>query len=110
MKRFKRKAQPSNKLGRTADKIEHLTIIVWANVEQPFHVIKNLFRHRKTRDRGLAKNSAQLFTLFSFTKLAGCTEGALSSLKHEKRPYRLKVGDEASNKLNLPCLNPKFIE
>jgi len=30
----------------------------------PFHVLKNLFRHRKTRYRGLAKNTAQLVTLF----------------------------------------------
>lgn len=38
---------------------------MWAKVEHPFHVIKNLFRHRKTRYRGLAKNTAQLFTKMS---------------------------------------------
>jgi IS5 family transposase len=42
---------------------------VRAEVEHPFHVIKNLFRHRKTRYRGLAKNTAQLFTLFGFANL-----------------------------------------
>jgi IS5 family transposase len=31
--------------------------------------IKCLFKHRKTRYRGLAKNNAQLFTLFAFTNL-----------------------------------------
>jgi transposase, IS5 family len=36
-----------------------------AKVEHPFHVIKNLFRHRKVRYRGLLKNTAQLFTLFA---------------------------------------------
>jgi hypothetical protein len=44
-------------------------ISVRAKVEHPFHVVKNLFRHRKTRYRGSAKNTAQLFTLFAFANL-----------------------------------------
>lgn len=40
-----------------------------AKVEHPFHVLKNLFRHRKTRYRGLAKNTVQLHTLFGFANL-----------------------------------------
>ena len=35
-----------------------------AFVEHPFHIVKNLFRHRKVRYRGLAKNGRQLYTLF----------------------------------------------
>lgn len=50
-------------------KLEHLKASVRAKVEHPFHVIKNLFRHRKTRYRGLAKNTAQLFTSFGFANL-----------------------------------------
>ncbi len=69
MKRSKRKALPKNKLGRMLEKLEHLKASVRAKVEHPFHVIKNLFRHRKTRYRGLAKNTAQLFTLFGFANL-----------------------------------------
>ena len=69
MKRAKRKALPKNKLGRMTEKLEHLKASVRAKVEHPFHVIKNLFRHRKTRYRGLAKNTAQLFTLFGFANL-----------------------------------------
>jgi IS5 family transposase len=69
MKRSKRKALPNNKLGRMREKLEHLKASVRAKVEHPFHVIKNLFRHRKTRYRGLAKNTAQLFTLFGFANL-----------------------------------------
>ena len=69
MKRAKRKALPKNKLGRMLEKLEHLKASVRAKVEHPFHVIKNLFRHRKTRYRGLAKNTAQLFTLFGFANL-----------------------------------------
>lgn len=40
-----------------------------AKVEHPFHVIKNLFGHRKVRYKGLAKNQAQLFTLFALGNL-----------------------------------------
>jgi IS5 family transposase len=69
MKRSQRKALPNNKLGRLTEKLEHLKASVRAKVEHPFHVIKNLFRHRKTRYRGLAKNTAQLFTLFAFANL-----------------------------------------
>jgi len=69
MKRAKRKALAKNKLGRMTEKLEHLKASVRAKVEHPFHVIKNLFRHRKTRYRGLAKNTAQLFTLFGFANL-----------------------------------------
>ncbi len=69
MKRSKRKALPSNKLGRMTEKLEHLKASVRAKVEHPFHVVKNLFRHRKARYRGLAKNTAQLFTLFGFANL-----------------------------------------
>lgn len=69
MKRSKRKALPKSKLGRMLEKVEHLKASVRAKVEHPFHVIKNLFRHRKTRYRGLAKNTAQLFTLFGFANL-----------------------------------------
>jgi IS5 family transposase len=42
---------------------------VRARVEHPFHVIKNLFRHRKVRYRGLAKNTAQLHSLFALANL-----------------------------------------
>jgi IS5 family transposase len=69
MKRSKRKALPNNKLGRMTEKLEHLKASVRAKVEHPFHVVKNLFPHRKARYRGLAKNSAQLFTLFGFANL-----------------------------------------
>ena len=51
------------------EKLEHLKASVRAKVEHPFHVVKNLFHHRKTRYRGLEKNTAQLFTLFGFANL-----------------------------------------
>ena len=42
---------------------------VRAFVEHPFHIIKNIFRHRKVRYRGLAKNGHQLHTLFGLANL-----------------------------------------
>jgi IS5 family transposase len=38
-------------------------------VEHPFHIVKNLFRHRKVRHRGLAKNGHQLYTLFGLANV-----------------------------------------
>ena len=38
-------------------------------VEHPFHLVKNLFQHKKLRDRGIAKNTAQLHTLFALANL-----------------------------------------
>ena len=35
----------------------------------PFHIVKNLFRHKKLRYRGLKKNTAQLHTLFALANL-----------------------------------------
>ena len=49
--------------------LEKLKAQVRARVEHPFHIIKNLFRHRKARYRGLAKNLAQLHTLFALANL-----------------------------------------
>ena len=40
-----------------------------AYVKHPFHVVKNLFKHRKVRYRGLVKNTAQLHTLFALANL-----------------------------------------
>jgi len=40
-----------------------------AKVEHPFHVMKNLFRHRKVRYRGLSKNTSQLYSLFALANL-----------------------------------------
>ena len=51
------------------EKLEHLKASVRAKVEHPFHVANNLFRHRKASYRGLAKYTAQLFTLFGFANL-----------------------------------------
>ncbi len=49
--------------------VERAKAQIRARVEHPFHVIKNLFGHRKVRYKGLAKNTAQLFSLFGLANL-----------------------------------------
>jgi len=49
--------------------VEHAKASVRAFVEHPFHIVKNLFRHRKTRYRGLAKNAHQLLALFALANV-----------------------------------------
>ena len=48
---------------------EKLKASVRAFVEHPFHIVKNLFGHRKARYRGLAKNGHQLHTLFGLANV-----------------------------------------
>jgi IS5 family transposase len=64
-----RQALPKNRAGRQAERIEQLKARVRALVEHPFHWIKNIFGLKKVRYRGLAKNTAQLFTLFALANL-----------------------------------------
>jgi IS5 family transposase len=52
-----------------AEPVERALAQVRAWVEHPFHIVKNRFRHRKLRYRGLAKNAAQLHTLFALANL-----------------------------------------
>jgi IS5 family transposase len=68
-KRGKIKAMVEGPLKALAQQAERLKASVRARVEHPFHILKNLFHHRKTRYRGLAKNTAQLHTLFALVNL-----------------------------------------
>lgn len=56
-------------LRELAEPVERALSQVRAVVEHPFHIVKNLFRHKKLRYRGLAKNTAQLHTLFALANL-----------------------------------------
>ena len=64
-----RRALPDTEVGRLDREIEHIKASMRAKVEHPFHILKNLFGLRKVRYRGLAKNTAQLFTLFGLANL-----------------------------------------
>jgi transposase, IS5 family len=52
-----------------AEPVERALSQVRAVVEHPFHIVKNRFRHKKLRYRGLQKNTAQLHTLFALANL-----------------------------------------
>ena len=69
MRPSKRKALDKSAVGELMEKLEHAKASIRAKVEHPFHVVKNLFRHRKARYKGLAKNTAHLFALFGFANL-----------------------------------------
>ena len=51
------------------ERVEQLKASIRAKVEHPFHMVKNLFKHKKARYKGLAKNEAQLFSLFGLANL-----------------------------------------
>ena len=68
-KRGKVKAMAEGKRKEVAQALEKAKAQLRAYVEHPFHVVKNLFRHRKVRYRGLAKNTAQLHSLFALANL-----------------------------------------
>jgi len=49
--------------------LERVKAQIRAGVEHPFHVVKNLFHYKKVRYKGLAKNKAQLYSLFGLANL-----------------------------------------
>lgn len=56
-------------MGAVLEQLEHVKARIRAKVEHPFRVIKRQFGHVKVRYRGLAKNTAQLHTLFALSNL-----------------------------------------
>ena len=63
------KAQPEGWAKALGGAWEKLKARARALVEHPFHIIKNIFGHRKVRYRGLAKNTGQLRVLFALANL-----------------------------------------
>src|ERR1051325_1780440 len=64
-------------LRELAEPVERALSQVRAVVEHPFHILKNRFRHKKLRYRGLHKNTAQLHTLFALANLVIARKGLL---------------------------------
>ena len=56
-------------MGAVLDKLEHVKASIRAKVEHPFRVIKRQFGFVKVKYRGLAKNTANLVTLFALSNL-----------------------------------------
>ncbi|SEC56597.1 IS5 family transposase [Pseudomonas anguilliseptica] len=64
-----KKLGKSSPLYKAKRKIEKAKAQVRAKLEHPFRVLKRQFSYVKTRFRGLAKNTAQLMTLFALSNL-----------------------------------------
>ena len=47
-----------------------------------FHVVKNLFHYRQVRYKGLAKNKAQLYSLFGLANLVLAKKKLLDGVAH----------------------------
>ena len=77
-KRSKVKAMAEGKLKEATQAFEKAKAQLRAFVEHPFHVVRNLFKHRKVRYRGLAKNTAQLHTLFALANLVLARRSSLT--------------------------------
>ena len=66
----KRKAMDkSTAMGALLEQLEKTKASIRAKVEHPFRVIKRQFGYTKVRYRGLAKNTANLVTLFALSNL-----------------------------------------
>ena len=68
-RRSKQKALPEGAAQDAWRELERRKAQVRAKVEHPFRVIKRQFGYTKVRFRGLAKNTAQLVTLFALSNL-----------------------------------------
>lgn len=69
MKPGARKKLSRGRLGRMKRAFEKTKASLRARAEYPFRVIKRQFGYTKVRYRGLAKNTAQLTTLFALSNL-----------------------------------------
>jgi transposase, IS5 family len=68
-KRGKIKAMAEGPMKDAVHAFERAKAQVRALVEHPFHIVKNLFHHRKVRYRGILKNTMQLHVLFALANL-----------------------------------------
>jgi hypothetical protein len=60
-------------------------------------VVKNLFRHRKARYKGLAKNAAQMFSLFGLANIV-IAKGHLLALHAQRCLLSAEVRGETASK------------
>jgi IS5 family transposase len=65
----RRKLNPLIEPDFVAERVEKMKASIRAKVEHPFRVIKRQFGFTKVRYRGLAKNTAQVVTLFALSNL-----------------------------------------
>ena len=65
----RRQLDPAKPIEALTEQLERVKAGIRARVEHPFRVLKRQFGHVKVRYRGLAKNTAQLHTLFALANL-----------------------------------------
>ena len=63
------KKRPDGRLKRLTEELEALKARFRARVEHPFRVLKRQFGYTSVRYRGMAKNAAQVLTLFALSSL-----------------------------------------
>jgi len=63
------KKRPEGRLKRLSEELEMLKARFRARVEHPFRVLKRQFGYTSVRYRGMAKNAAQVLTLFALSNL-----------------------------------------
>ena len=73
------RARRGRPLGRKQKRRNKKIARVRAQVEHPFQVIKTQWGHGKVRDRGIAKNAAQLHLLFALVNLRRCRSALLAA-------------------------------
>ena len=78
-KRSKVRTTEDDELRDTLEQIEHKKASVRARVEHPFRIVKRQFGYMKVRYRGLAKNGAQVMTLFALANLWMARRSVLAS-------------------------------
>ncbi len=66
---LRRKLNPFIETDWVIEQAEKMKATIRAKVEHPFRVLKRQFGYTKVRYRGLAKNSAQIVTLFALSNL-----------------------------------------
>ena len=82
MRPGKRRAlDKSTPMGAILDKLEQAKARIRAKVEHPFRVIKRQFGYTKVKYRGLAKNTANLVTLFALSNLWMARRSLLQGLQ-----------------------------
>lgn len=73
----KLRAMKNKRERKYAERWEHFKASLRAKVEHPFRVVKRQFGYTKVRYRGLAKNAAQMCTLFALSNLWMARRGLL---------------------------------
>ncbi|MBS0405907.1 MAG: IS5 family transposase [Proteobacteria bacterium] len=68
-RRHKIKLMPEGLIKDLRQALEQVKAQIRARVEHPFHIVKNIFGHKKLRYRGLAKNASQLNVMFGLVNL-----------------------------------------